>query len=257
MILLVIFGMLCGLIASILGAGSSMMMAPLLLYVYPVLTGQCFSIQTITSATLALTFFSTTAASIRYHHAKLIPYRYALVLGASGAVGAFISGSYIAKYIDHFFILILFGTMAVLSFLFNFIPIREKEKRAPKNVFFVVGASMSFLLGILTGIIGIGGMVIFMPYMVYVLGFSVRKTIGTTTFVGAIIALFGMMGRTYIDMMDWQVASMIAVGGLIGGFIGPTFIKYFPDRVLRYGMNVILLVIIITVILDIYNSLNV
>lgn len=57
MIILVVFGVLCGMIASIVGAGSSMMMTPLLLYLYPLLTGTQFTIQTITSATLALTLF--------------------------------------------------------------------------------------------------------------------------------------------------------------------------------------------------------
>ncbi|MGO4886165.1 sulfite exporter TauE/SafE family protein [Anaerobacillus sp. MEB173] len=255
MLILVAFGVFCGLIASILGAGSSMMMAPLLLYVYPFFKGTYFSIHTITSATLALTFFSTTAASIRYHNANLIPYRYALLLAGSGAVGSFISGSYISTMIDHLFILILFGGIAILSFIFNFIPIKEGERRVPKKLFFSIGVGIIFFLGLITGIIGIGGMVLFMPYMVYVLGFSIRETIGTTTFVGAVIAFFGILGRTFINMMDWQVAIIIAIGGMVGGFIGPTLIKYFPDRVLRYGMNVILLTIIITVIMDIYKLL--
>lgn len=39
MIILLVFGVLCGLIASIVGAGSSMMMTPLLLYLFPLITG--------------------------------------------------------------------------------------------------------------------------------------------------------------------------------------------------------------------------
>lgn len=255
MLILVVFGVLCGILASILGAGSSMMMTPLLLYVFPLITGKYFSIQTITSATLALTFFSTATASIRYHNAKLIPYRYALILAISGSVGSFISGSYISKNINHLFILTLFGSIAVLSLVFNLIPIKEKNEQVPKTIFFVMGIVIIFFLGMTTGIIGIGGMVLFMPYMVYVLRFSIRKTIGTTTFAGAMIALFGIIGKSFIGMMNWEVSLIVAIGGMIGGYVGPTFSKFFSDRVLRYGMNVILLTIIITVLMDIYKNI--
>lgn len=77
------------------------------------------------------------------------------------------------------------------------------------------------LLYFSTGIIGIGGMVLFMPYMVYVLHFSIRKAIGTTTFSGAIIVLFGIIGKSVAGMMYWKTALIVAVGGTDGGYIGP------------------------------------
>ncbi|MEK3935321.1 sulfite exporter TauE/SafE family protein [Sporosarcina sp. FSL W7-1349] len=251
MIILVVFGVLCGMIASIVGAGSSMMMTPLLLYLYPLLTGTQFTIQTITSATLALTLFSTATASIRYHQAKLIPYRYALILAASGSFGSFISGSYIAQYVNHLFVLILFGIIAVLSFVFNLIPIKENKVEKPETILLVIGIILIFFLGITTGIIGIGGMVLFMPYLVYVLHFPIRKAIGTTTLSGAMIALFGIIGKSVAGMMYWKIALIVAIGGMVGGYIGPSLGKFFPERILRYGLGGILLSIIAMVVIDI------
>ncbi|BAQ10317.1 permease [Bacillus sp. OxB-1] len=251
MIILVVFGVVCGMIASIVGAGSSMMMTPLLLYLYPLLTGTHFTIQTITSATLALTLFSTATASIRYHQEKLIPYRYALILAASGSFGSFISGGYIAQYVDRLFVLILFGIIAVLSFVFNLIPIKENKVQKPETMLLVMGIVLIFFLGITTGIIGIGGMVLFMPYLVYVLHFPIRKAIGTTTLSGAMIALFGIIGKSVAGMMYWKIALIVAVGGMVGGYIGPSLGQFLPERLLRYGLAVILLSIIATVAIDI------
>ncbi|WP_042359355.1 hypothetical protein [Geomicrobium sp. JCM 19055] len=73
--ILIIIGLICGLIASILGAGSSMLVVPLLEYVYPSLVGESLTVQTITSAALVLTLFSTGAATVRHHFAKRIPYK--------------------------------------------------------------------------------------------------------------------------------------------------------------------------------------
>lgn len=253
MLVLILFGCLCGFIANILGVGSSLMMVPLLLYVYPLLTGLTLDMQTILSATLALTFFSTTVGSVRYHQFGLIPYRYALMFAASGALGSFVGGSLISQYVNHLAILILFGIMAILSFIFNLIPRRELPEQPPDQKHMVIGLFIVFVLGVLTGIIGIGGMVIFMPYMLIVLRFPIRKTIGATTFIGTIIALFGMLGKAFAGDMNWSVGLIIALGGLIGGYIGPSFARYLPEKALTWGMNIILFFIIITVFIDITN----
>jgi uncharacterized membrane protein YfcA len=251
MFILFIFGLICGAIASVIGVGSSLMMLPLLLYVYPLLTGMHFNIETLTSATLILTFFSTSVASIRYHRLQLIPYRYALQLGASGAIGSFIGGAFVSQYINHTFILILFGFMIVLSFVFNLVPRKNKEEQPPTNGYLTFGTIMLFILGIVTGIIGIGGMALFIPYMLYAFQFSVRKTIGTATFIGAIISLFGILGKSSIGVVDWGLGVAIAIGGTLGGYIGASFNKFLPERVLNWGMNIILLLIMITVWIDI------
>lgn len=251
MLVLVFFGFLCGFIANILGVGSSLMMVPLLLYVYPLLTGLTLDMQTILSATLALTFFSTSVGSIRYHQFGLIPYRYALIFAASGALGSFVGASFVSQYVNHLAMLILFAIMAILSFIFNLIPRKELTEQPPKERDLFVGLIILFVLGLLTGIIGIGGMVIFMPYMLLVLRFPIRKTIGATTFIGTIIALFGMLGKAMAGDMNWSVGIIIALGGLIGGYMGPGFARYLPERVLKWGMNLILISIIITVCLDI------
>jgi uncharacterized membrane protein YfcA len=256
-ILLILLGAFCGTIASMIGVGSSMMLAPLLLYIIPLLTEVSFDIQTITSATLALTFFSTSMASIQYHRAKRIRYRYALALAFSGSVGSFLAGGFIAPYTNHFLMLLLFGCVAVFSLVFNLIPLKERKKEVvlPK-VYKGLGIFILFWLGITTGIIGIGGMALFMPYMTYVLRYSLRETIAMTTFAGAMIALFGILGKTSAGVMDWKVAIFVAIGGMVGGYIGPVLGKLFPDRVLRYGMSMVLLSIIISVFLDIFSLME-
>jgi uncharacterized protein len=251
LLFLLIVGGFCGTVASILGVGSSMMMAPLLLYIFPFMAGVHLDIQTVNSITLVLTLFSTSAATIRYHRLGLIPYRYAFKLGTFGSIGSFIGGSYISQFVNHLFILILLGVVAVLSFIFNLIPRREQEEENKNNYHSTLGVIIIFILGMITGVIGIGGMALLIPFMIHVLGFPIRKIIGTTTFVGAMIALFGIIGKSTIGLMMWKVSMVVAVGGLIGGYVGPSLAKYFPERFLRYGMNLILLTIIITVWLDI------
>lgn len=133
--------------------------------------------------------------------------------------------------------MILFGIIAVLSFVFNLIPIKENKVEKPETILLVIGIILIFFLGITTGIIGIGGMVLFMPYLVYVLHFPIRKAIGTTTLSGAMIALFGIIGKSVAGMMYWKIALIVAIGGMVGGYIGPSLGKFFPERILRYGLG--------------------
>lgn len=251
MLVLILFGFLCGVVSNIIGVGSSLMMVPLLLYIYPLFTGEYLPIQTIFSATLALTFFTCSFGAIGYHRQQLILYRFGILIGVSGAAGSFIGASYISQFMDHLAILILFGIMAILSFIFNLIPRKELSAEPVKSVYVFLGVLIMFVLGTMTGIIGIGGMVILIPYMLKVLRFPIRKTVGTTVFAGSIVALFGMLGKASVGDMNWQLGVIIALGGMLGGFTGPRLARYFPEKVLRWGMNIMLICIIITVILDI------
>lgn len=251
MITLLIFGFLCGTLASILGVGSSLMLLPLLIYVYPFVTGHHLDIHMIAATTLTLTFFSSSMAAIRYHHFRLIPYRYALSLGIFGALASFIGGSYVSQFADRFFMLILFAGIAIFSFIVNLFPATESSRTEPSWIAVVFAMITMSVLGMITGIVGIGGMAIMIPYLYRVLNLSIRQVIGSTTFAGAFIALFGLLGKVSIGYMDWSIAIPVAIGGTLGGLTGSSFTKYYPEKMLRFGMNTVLFVVIVTVLVDI------
>lgn len=247
---------MCGIIASLLGAGSSLMSVPLLEYIYPIISSDKLSTNSIISGALMITLFSTGAASIRHHKRRTIQFKSFFLYALSGSIGSFLSAFYLSKNVNQLLFLSLFVMIAIVSLLFNFIPIKIKSPKITPLFLHILTNFILLSLGIITGIIGVGGMVLIVPYMLYILNHTLKETIIITTFIGFLISLFAIIGRASVGLMDWEASLILGIGGFLGGLIAPSFSDYIPDRVLKFCLNILLLVIIFTVLIDLILIIN-
>ena len=93
---------------------------------------------------------------------------------------------------------------------------------------------VGLLVGILSGVIGIGGGILFVPALVWLTGMSQHKAQGTS--LGALLAPVGILAfmEYYRNgNADLKVALLLAVGFLIGGYFGAAYAQHIPDLWLR------------------------
>ncbi len=101
-----------------------------------------------------------------------------------------------------------------------------------------------FFAGVMSGIIGIGGGVIMIPCLVIFLGFSQHMAQGST--LAAMIPPIGILAAYeyykggYVDI---TAAGFIAIGFVLGGFLGAKFAVSLDEAVLRRVFGIVLLVI--------------
>jgi uncharacterized membrane protein YfcA len=80
------------------------------------------------------------------------------------------------------------------------------------------------LLGIATGVVastmGIGGGIIFVPSLVVFFGFTQHIAQGTSLAIIVPTAVVGTVLHAKRGRVEWRVALLIAVGGVVGGLIG-------------------------------------
>mgnify|MGYP001580316564 CR=1 FL=1 len=99
------------------------------------------------------------------------------------------------------------------------------------------------LAGILSGLIGVGGGVIMIPLLVFVLGYSQHAAQGTSLAVLAIpvtfIAAYNYYSEGYIN---WKFALIIALGFLVGGYFGSKLAISINQSMLKKIFGVILLI---------------
>jgi len=93
---------------------------------------------------------------------------------------------------------------------------------------------IGLIVGIFSGIIGLGGGILFIPALVWLLGMSQHKAQGTS--LGALLAPVGLLA--FIEYYrkgnaDIRVAALLAVGFFVGGYIGAVGAQYIPDIWLR------------------------
>jgi uncharacterized membrane protein YfcA len=95
----------------------------------------------------------------------------------------------------------------------------------------------TFLIGLVTGlcngIFGAGGGTILVPAMVIFLG--VRENKSHATAISIIIPLSLISSFFYISkgLTDWNLTYKVALGSIIGGYIGSRILNKFSDCTLR------------------------
>jgi hypothetical protein len=112
---------------------------------------------------------------------------------------------------------------------------------------------VSFVTGILTGFLGIGGGLIRMPALVYLVGCPTHIAVGTDLFEIIISGLFGTLtygskGRIEI----WGVFIML-IGAAVGAQIGTVATKYAKGFGIRIAFGIAVVCCMISVVLKQYN----
>jgi uncharacterized protein len=93
---------------------------------------------------------------------------------------------------------------------------------------------IGFLVGILSGIIGIGGGTLLVPALIWLVGMDQRKAQGTS--LAALLLPVGILAFwTYYreGNADLRIGLLLAVGFAVGGFFGGWGAQYMPEIWLR------------------------
>lgn len=95
--------------------------------------------------------------------------------------------------------------------------IDQERIRTLKIVSLVV---IGFATSILSGALGIGGGVILIPTMVYLLGMDQHRAHGTSLAIISLVVLSSAILYSKHGLVDWTVAVELMAGGVIGASIG-------------------------------------
>ena len=103
---------------------------------------------------------------------------------------------------------------------------------------------VGLLAGVLSGLVGLGGGVIIVPALVFLLGFSQHQAQGTSLGIlllpAGIFAVMNYYKKGYIDV---KVVLLLFVGFLVGGWLGSKISLSLPEGTLKKVFAVALLLI--------------
>jgi len=97
---------------------------------------------------------------------------------------------------------------------------------------------VSFLTGWLAGILGIGGGLIRMPALMYLIGCPTHVAVGTDLFEVMISGLYGAATYTYKGRTELVAAIIMLVGASIGAQIGTVATKYIKGYGIRVAFGI-------------------
>ena len=93
---------------------------------------------------------------------------------------------------------------------------------------------VGLLVGVFSGVVGIGGGILLVPALLWLAGMSQLKAQGTS--LGALLApvgIFAFLEYYRKGNADLKVALLLAAGFLIGGYFGAVGAQHIPDLWLR------------------------
>lgn len=99
-------------------------------------------------------------------------------------------------------------------------------------------------VGLVSGVVGIGGGILFVPALVWLMGMDQHKAQGTS--LGALLApvgIFAFYEYYRKGNADIRVAALLAAGFLVGSYFGAAGAQHIPDLWLRRIFAVTLVVI--------------
>ena len=103
---------------------------------------------------------------------------------------------------------------------------------------------VGLVAGMLSGLVGIGGGVIIVPALVYMLGFSQHQATGTSLGILLLPAgIFAVMNYYKKGYVDVKVVMLLFAGFLVGGLLGSRLSINLPEGVLKKVFAIALLLI--------------
>jgi uncharacterized membrane protein YfcA len=111
--------------------------------------------------------------------------------------------------------------------------------------------TLSFLVGIISGVYGIGGGAIIAPFFVSFFGLPVYTVAGAAlmgTFVTSVagVLFYLLIAPFYPDMAiapDWALGFLFGIGGFAGMYCGARLQKYVPAKMIKWILSCCILFI--------------
>jgi uncharacterized membrane protein YfcA len=97
----------------------------------------------------------------------------------------------------------------------------------------VLGIGIGLIAGVLSGLLGVGGGVLLVPAMVFLLQFSQHRAHGTSLAVILFVALAGLYAYITTGQMDWLIVLELSTGAVVGAVLGAQLANRLPAATLR------------------------
>jgi uncharacterized membrane protein YfcA len=251
---LIPLGFAIGAYGTLIGVGGGLVLMPVLLLAYP---GD--SPDLLTAISLAVVFLNALSGSIAYGRMHRIDYRSGLVMAAAAVPGAAVGAITTAHLPRGAFDLVLGGLMLAVSVFLIWRP-QPAAPRAPApsggriptpawagtNRFGTYSArtavAVSFMVGFISSMLGVGGGIIHVPAMVHLLGFPVHVATATSHFILALTALTGTgVHFAQTDMMAGINRIVgLGIGAVVGAQVGAAISTRIHGNWIIRGLAVVL-----------------
>jgi uncharacterized membrane protein YfcA len=233
-----------GILGTLIGVGGGFVLTPLFLFLFPEL-----SPSRLTALSLIAVFANSLSGSLGYALRRRVHWQSVIVFSLAGVPGILLGVqllSFVPRAIFEQFFALFLVVMGAFILWRSF----HSGSNAPADPFWnrrasVLGAFVSFFVGILSSLLGIGGGIIYVPLMSMVLGYPVHIAIGCSTAILALTSLTAVADHVYrgnLTPLETFVPYLV-VGLVAGAQAGAHISKKVSSRALLVLLSLVILVV--------------
>lgn len=245
MYLLIALAVFIGILLGLLGGGGSILTVPVLVY----FAGLAAKDAIVSS----LVVVGLTSLIAVFNHARhgFVCWKTGITFGTAGMAGAFIGGRSSA-YIPDPILLVLFAGVMIMASISMLRGRRSVSEASADNdettknlcpIHLPVMAILfdGFLVGFVTGLVGVGGGFLLVPALNLLAGLPMHAAIGTSLFIIVLQAGAALLGHADHTHLNVELTAVFAFFAIIGSLIGSMASSKIDGRYLKpvFGIFVI------------------
>ena len=234
--LLLMTGLLAGVLGSVAGLGGGIVVVPALLFFSQIFPSFTHIMPAVASGTaLFIVMLTGMSSTFSYARQRRVDYKSGLLFALGSSPGA-LAGAHFSRYLSADVFYMLFGALVITMALL----LRKRDERGNREIQWKVrrqytdahgeryeygyspflAISIAFGIGVLAGLFGIGGGLLFVPLMLLLFRFPPHLATATSMFVIFLSSITGSMTHIVLGHVDWWAVVWLAPGAWIGATIG-------------------------------------
>lgn len=228
-------GLLSGFLSGLLGIGGGIVMAPLLLYVPPLLGLDLLTMQTVAGLTIVQGLVGCLAGSLTHKKFHFVSNELSLYMGIAIFITAAAGGAG-ASFVSNNVLLFIFACLAFAAALLMFVPV-PKDSENPDAATFefsrLRAVTTASGVGLLGGLVGQGGSFILIPLMTSYVHVPTRIAIGSNLAIVLLSSLAGFIGKMATGQIEWLLTIPIVLTVIPAASWGGSISRRVPVHYLR------------------------
>ncbi len=235
----VLLGVAVAALGTIIGAGGGIIFVPVFLYFFPEWTPAM-----VVGTSLFTVTCNAVSGTIAYVRQKKVLYSAAILFSIATFPGSII-GAHVAEYFDASGFRFWFGSFLLMISVFIGYKNMKKGERKEEELGLedlsynkVVGVLISMVVGFISSLFGIGGGLIHVPALIYIMGFPTHMAAATSHFILATSTFVGSTTHFLSNHIQFAVAIPCGIGALMGGQLGAYISKRLRAKTILIGLSI-------------------
>lgn len=198
-----------------------------------------------TSTSLVLNLVTALFATVIYYRGGLVNLKLASAFIPGIVVGSFAGGAW-SNFVDSsllmwLFVAFLVGAGARMLYThWEKAPTGEAHPRSTTKLTMVVVSLFSLGVGLVSGLLGVGGGILIVPFLIFAYRVPMKQSAGTSGFVVIFSSLFGVLGHSAFGHLDYALILPTLLAVAVGGVIGAKFMVRTGSEWVKAGFGLLM-----------------